>query len=224
MQESNCIKLNGLAAATYYKYFAQDNNPNIIRKMPLERIAAKSLYTKNKDVFDKFVEVYQKYNVDIIKYFKFLVYECGKTEWDIPEVLLSKVYLSKFVDYLKVNNQYYKIYKWFLKSANNIVDDCIKLGFTSTKEYIRHLITSRKLVAKYLAGEISIYYLSSIQNFKQIIPKLDRISQDEFSKILNRYDKYNVDIQEAFKKYKSCRVNPIKFTDDLLWRKLNKQQ
>ena len=83
------------------------------------------------------------------------------------------------------------------------------------------MISSRKLVAKYLAGEISIYYLSSIQNFKKIIPKLDRISQDEFSKILSRYDKYNLDVQEAFRKYKPCRINPIKFTDELLWKKLN---
>ena len=58
MQNNDCIHLDGLSAATYYKYFAQDNNPNIIRKIPLERVAAKGLYIKNKEVFDKFVEVY----------------------------------------------------------------------------------------------------------------------------------------------------------------------
>ena len=218
MQNSNETILDGLTAATYYKYFAQDNNSRIVKKMPFERISAKTFYAKNKYVFDKAVETYQKY---IIDYFKFLIYECKKTEFDAQEVVLSKVYFSKFVDYLKVNSQYSKIYKWFLKSVNNIVNDCIKLGFTSTKEYMQYLILNRLLVAKYLSGEISIYYLSAIQNFKKIIPKLDNISQAEFSKILNRYDKYNLDIQETFKKYKSCRINPIQFTDKLLWKKLN---
>ena len=37
-----------------------------------------------------------------------------------------------------------------------------------------------------------------------------------------RYDKYNVDVQDAFKLYKSNYVNPIKFTEDILWDKRTK--
>ena len=224
MQTSEIKEFNGFTAAVYYKYFAQDINPYIERRQPIEKIAARGFYQKNKKAFDKFVKIYQKYSIDILKYFKFLIYECRKTEKDAAEVLLSQVYLSKFIDYLKVNNQYYRIYKYFLKSAENIANDCVKLGFMSTKEYIRHLIATRMLATKYVAGEISIYYLSAIQNFKKIILKLDPISQAEFSKILNRYDKYNSDVQDAFKIYKSCRINPIKFTDELIWKKLEQKQ
>lgn len=56
MPERNGIQLDGLDAATYYKYFAQDNNPYIVRKLPLERIRAKTLYEKNKREFDLFVQ------------------------------------------------------------------------------------------------------------------------------------------------------------------------
>ena len=48
---------------------------------------------------------------------------------------------------------------------------------------------------------------------------MDKMSQNEFSTILLRYDKYNVDVQDAFKLYKSNYVNPIKFTEDILWDK-----
>lgn len=219
IQCSDGITLDGLAAATYYKYFAQDNNPYIVHKQPLERIRAKTLYQNNKKAFDKFVLAFQKFGIDIVKYLKFLTHECGKTEKDIPDVLLNNVYFYRFADYLKVRNQYYKIYKYFLKSANNIADDCMRLGFCSTKDYLRHLIKTRRLVNEYVAGRISCYYLSAIQNFKQVIKKLDPLSRDEFSKILQRYDKYNVDVNEAFKLYKSCSINPIKFTDELIWKK-----
>lgn len=221
MQSNDEITMTGFLAATYYKYFAQNNNPYIVRTLPLNRISAKTLYNKNKKAFDKFVTVYNKYNIDIIKYLKFVTIECGKTEKDIPEVLLSQVYLSKFIEYLQVRQQYYKIYKYFLKSANNIVDDCIRLGYTSVKEYLRYLISNNKLVNEYVAGRISCYYLCAIQNFKKIVPKMDVISQHEFSKILMRYDKYNLDVQEAFRLYKSNSIKPIKFTEELLWSKLN---
>lgn len=39
-----------------------------------------------------------------------------------------------------------------------------------------------------------------------------------------RYDKYNVDVNEAFRMYKSSRINPLEFTDELLWKKQNKDE
>lgn len=89
---------------------------------------------------------------------------------------------------------------------------------------MQHLAESRQLAAKYVSGKISVYYLCAIQNFKDIIRKLDPVSQAEFSKISNRYDKYKMDITEAFKMHKSCQLCPIKLTDELIWSRINNKQ
>lgn len=222
-QSTQNNQMTGIQAAIYFKFFSQNNNPYIVHKQPLNRISATTLYKKNKDIFDKLVVIFQKFNIDIVKYLSFFTQQYGKSEKDVKDLLVNNTTISKYLEYLQIKDQYHKIYIYFMKSVNNIIDDCIKLNFQSTKEYIRYLIKHNQLVNQYVSGRISCYYLCAIHNFKKIIPKLDIISQNEFSKILLRYDKYYADVQEAFKLYKSQRINPIQFTDELLWKKINKQ-
>lgn len=58
MQKTEKDAIDGAKAAAYYKYFAQYNNPYVVRKLPLERVSAKCLYNKNKEKFDKFAELF----------------------------------------------------------------------------------------------------------------------------------------------------------------------
>ena len=109
-----------------------------------------------------------------------------------------------------------------MKTVDNIVADCLKLHYNSTADYIRHLISSRKLAAYYVAGKISGYFLAAIPNFKKVIDKLDSISKDELSELYDRYDKYHSDINAAFIKVKNIKVNPLKFADDAIFEAKNK--
>ena len=139
--------------------------------------------------------------------------ECGNYEKDIKEFFLAEQTIKKFIWGLEIVEQKKKVYKWFLKSAENIAQDCIDSGFTSSKDYLRDLISSKRLANYYLTGKISKYWLSGIPTFKKIITKLDQLSQDEFHEIYERFDLYNTEINEAFLQEKQCKVNPIRYTD-----------
>lgn len=65
-------------------------------------VKAKGLYTQHKKKFDKLAAICSMYKIDPEKYFKFLVMQLGKREHDADAVLLSRVCMSKYIDYLKV--------------------------------------------------------------------------------------------------------------------------
>lgn len=212
-------QISGLKAAQYFKYYLQFKFSFITEKIELRRIAAKSFYTKHKKYFDKLVLIFNKYNLDVIKYIEFFVAHYGKLEKDISEDLLNMKSINAFVDHLKTIEKRKQIYKWFQKSVDNISNDCIALDFYSTKDYIRELISSRKLAQYYLTGKISRYWFAAIPNFKKVIVKLDKMSQDEFKDIYDRFDIYNTDINKAFLMMKSIKVNPIRYTDEIIFKK-----
>ena len=214
--------IDGKTSAAYFKYFRQFTNKWIINKVELHRVPSRALYNKNAKIFDKFAEICIKYKIDPVKYIKFYITVLLKTEKDVPNDFLDMSTINKFIEHLQIRAQYKKIYNYFIKSANNIADDCIKYDYSSVKDYLQYLIKHGQLANQYLCGRISCYYLCALKNFKKIIPKMDKMSQNEFSTILLRYDKYNVDVQDAFKLYKSNYVNPIKFTEDILWDKRTK--
>jgi len=206
-------------AAKYFKYLQQFKLPYIVNKLDLRRVPYKAFYGDHKKQFDAIVEIFKKYDMDVIEYIKFFVNCYGKLERNIQDELVNSKTFSAFIEYLKAEERKAKVFEWFMKSANNIADDCIALDHLSTKDYLRELISTRKLAGYYLTGKISKYWFAAIPSFKKVILKLDKLSRDEFNDVLTRFDIYNTEINEAFLKMKKCKVNPIKFTDELIFQK-----
>lgn len=213
-------KITGLEAATWFKYFHLWNIQKVRPSIQLNRIAAKGLYNQHKKQFDKLVQVFEKYNLDLIKYLKFYALTLGHNTYDLKTTLTSAAVFSKFVEHIQIEQQYTKIYNWYMKTVENIAEDCKRLNIQSTTEYVRYLISNKKLVNYYVCGKISQYWLASIPNFKKIIEKLDNISKDEFSIIYHRFDKLQSDVYEALKKHMTTRRSTIQITDDAILRKL----
>ena len=209
---------NAKTAARIFKFYAQFKNPNIQFKLPFKRIQAKSFYQANNNEFIKLVVIFNKYKLDLTKYIRFFIEVLDKREKDIKNDLISNASILKYCDWLKLLDKQNKIYKWYLKSANNIASECIKLGYFSTKDFIRYLIRNKKLAEYYVSGKISIYYFAAIPNFKKIIPKLDMISRSEFQKLYDRFEIYNEEITTAILKKTNYKANPIKFTDELIFK------
>lgn len=205
--------LSGQLLATYFKYFQQFTRKGSGNFVALNRIAAKTLYSDNAKSLDKLAEICIKYNINAVDYVSYCVKELNKR--DIT-VLVEAGSIKLYIEKLLVNRRLEKIYGYFVKSANNIAANCLALGFNSIRAYMRYLITNNLLVNEYVSGNISVYYLCSLHNFNRIIPKMDIISRAEFDNIISRYDKYNVDVQEAFIRFTSNRVKPIKYTENIL--------
>ena len=187
-------QIDGILAAKYFKFFSQNNNPYIVNKQPLERISATTLYKKNKVVFDKLVIIFNKFSIDIVKYLSFFTLQYGKSERDVPTLLLDNATISKYLEYLQIKQQYHTIYKNFMKSVNNIVDDCIKLNFQSTKEYIRYLIKHNIKTNGGVALFPADYTLDIMPNDIKIVR--------EQQEVLNRWLKtkkemYGIDLTES---------------------------
>lgn len=107
-----------------------------------------------------------------------------------------------------------------MKSVNNIVEDCIEGGFASSKDYFRQLFKEKRLANYYLTGKISKYWFAAIPTFKQVVSKMDELSKEEFKDVYESFDIYNTEINEAFLRERSCKVNPFKFTDEVLSQRL----
>ena len=97
----------------------------------------------------------------------------GKRERDINEDLVSVKSFDNFQYYLQVREQKEKAYKNFMKSINNIAQDCLELKLHSSKDYIRYLIANRKLASYFLTGKLSAYWLAAIPKFQKIVACLD---------------------------------------------------
>lgn len=172
-EQVNGSEIDGLYAAQYFKYCLQFSLSYIVEKLEFRRVAAKSLYAKHKKEFDSLVAIFKKYNIDVKKYIEFFTGKYGKVEKDIKSDLVATASLSRFIEHLQAQEKSMKVYKWFMKSANNIADECIANGTLSAKDYIRDLIRDKKLAAYYLTGRISRYWIAGIPKFKHIIKKLD---------------------------------------------------
>lgn len=204
--------------AKYFKFYLQFNNQYLKFRLPFKRITAKNFYEKHKNEINKMYNIFVKYNLDIENYIRFFVDVLDKHEKDVKTDFANNVTFEKYIDHLKLIEKQEKIYQYFIKSAKNIAKKTIELGYCSTKDFIRYLIANKKISEYYVTGQISLYYFAAIPNFKKLIPKLDQFAQAEFHKVYDRFEMYNAEIISAFMKKTNQKVNPIKFTDELIFK------
>lgn len=207
--------------AKLLKFYLQFNNPYLKFIIPLKRVSSKVFYSKYKKEINLLCDVFSKYNLDIIKYIRFFTEVLKKTENDVKNDIVNMATINQYIDWLQSLEKQDKVYNYFIKSVKNIAKKCNELGFFSTKDFIRYLIENKKMAEYYITGQISLYYFAAIPNFKKIIPKLDSFSRMEFSKIYNRFEMYNAEITSAFMRKTNQKVNPIKITDDLIFKLRN---
>lgn len=212
-------KIDGYKAARIWKWARQDTNKNLKFKLRLERVTAKGIYASHKDVFDRLAKVFNDNNVSPIEYLKFFAVEwCGSEDKLDTELLDPKV-IQAFETFKKATAKKHQIYSWFMKSVDNIANECVERGWFTTKDFIRHLINEKKLAGWYVSGKISKYYLAAIPNFWKIVPKLDYFSKIELQQVADRYDMYHSEVNEAFLKLKKFKINPIALTDAIIYEK-----
>lgn len=216
MGEESIIKITcSRDVARYFLFLKRERNLNF-GEIKFKNISAKSLYFKNKDIFDRFFEIAVKYKIDIKSYLSFYVLKLNKAESSIPFDFLNVNTLNLYCENKKISEQYEKIYGYFNKSVDNIVNVCKEKNYQNVKEYLKRLILDNKLGELVISGKISIYYLATIPNIRQLIMKMDQINRDELKIILDRKDELNKSVQDAFLHMKSQYVNPISYANERL--------
>ena len=211
-------QITGLDVARAVKYQLHLCTPNAMY-LPLQNVQAKTFYVKHQKVFDNAAMIFSKYGVDELQYAKFFVKEAGKSAWDIDKSFLTSQTFNEFVQHLKIIDEKCKIYRRFLKTAEFIASECHRLGFPSLKDWLRHVIAEGKLANYYVAGKISKHFLAAIPNLPKFVDKLDQFSKAELSTIVDRFDKYSTDVNEAFLFIKKCKPNPVDIVDTLIAQK-----
>lgn len=210
------LNYNGYGIAQLFLYYRRLLNPYIKNHLPLKLVSAKKIYSKNKDIFDKFAENANNNKFDVEPYIKFCVIQNGLTESSLDICIETPVMLTKYQEHLKLVTRRKKIYMWFMKSANNIAQYCIDMGFFSTKDFIKYMIENNKVGILVASGKISLYYLAAFPNFGKIISKLDYFSRNELSFLEKHFEIYHSDINDAFLYIKNKMANAIDITDSVL--------
>ena len=200
-----------------YKFHKQKTNPYITYPISLEKIKYDSFLKTNKKYFNKLSELITKYKMDSDNFIQHCIFEMRVSS---PKEILNIQNFINYANKLKVEKQYKKIYDNFIKSCNYIADNCIKEKLTP-KEYLKKLISEKRLAIEYMCGNISTHFLASINGIKNIFKYLDNNSKDELSIIYTSTEKLNGDIQEAFLKYKKHKVAPLKFIENIIYQKQN---
>ena len=85
------------------------------------------------------------------------------------------------------------------------------------KEYLIDTIKNNKLLPLFLSGKISIYFLAAMPNFKQIILKFDKATQEEFKHLYDNFERYNSEINEACLAVRNIKANPIQNVNTFLF-------
>ena len=201
----------------YYKYYRQRTDPMVTFPVAFERVGTAVYYSKNRKWFNRLSDIVWKFGIDHNKYIKFCVIKIGIQD---GRELLKPENFRRYAEYLKVFEQYKRIYERYVKTAEYIADRCIEGGITPAR-FIGRLIRENRLGYEYMSGRISKHFIASIQNFDKIFERLDKINQDELRIILEISGELNHDIQEAFLMFKSQRVKPISFTERIIEKKLH---
>ena len=217
-EQSFSIKC-GQDIAKYLVYFAKLKNHRVTKEINIVNISGTTLYRKHKRALDKLYKVQEKYQIDLVRYIKFFLEKYNYTDDNIDKIAEVRN-LMWYAEELSIRSKHDKVYGYVLKSVKNAVDDCIKLGFQSTRSYLRYLIENNMLAEKYLSGELSQYYIAGIRNLKKIVWKMDRMNQETLKEIVDNQDKIISDTQDAFVSLKNIRISIIKFTDDKLLEQL----
>ena len=130
--------------------------------------------------------------------------------------------IDEFCSHVKKQKKLEDIYKWFMTTVKNIVDECIATQTYTTKDYLRHLIDNCKIGPYVAAGKISVYYLAAIPSFSKVIGHLDYFSKLELQLLEEHFEIYHSEVNEAFLAKKRKMVNPIELTDLAILKTLKK--
>ena len=217
LHQRSAQSFDGEFVAKVFKYYRSLQNPYKSKSFPLKLVSGKALYNSYKELFDKFAAAASKNNFDIESYLKYCV-KCGMTESTLDTCLASTKMIEKYLAHLKKVKLRKQIYKWFIKSAKNIALQCVDNGYFTTKDFLRMLIDTKQIGKYVVTGQISLYFFAAIPNFKKVIPKLDYFSQQELHLLGEHFDIYHSDVNKAFLQEKNTYVNPIDFTDKLIWK------
>lgn len=217
-QKSNRIQ-NGQDVARYLVYFSKLNSAEIGREINIVNISGIGVYRKHKSVCDKALVLQTKYGIDLIQYIKFFLSKYRFNDKNIDR-LLETQNIMWYASDIQIKAKHERVYKYVLKSIDNIVDECIENDYSSVKEYLKNLIQNNKLAEKLISGKISQYYIAGIKNIGRLIRKMDRINQDSLKEIVAQQDKLLSDMQDAFTYLKNTRISIISFTNDKLQEQL----
>ena len=213
---------DGEQAAKIFKYYRGWQNPYKTTITPLKLVSGKKLYKEHKEDLDRFAALAKKNNFDIDSYFKFCVIDRGIKESCIDACLSSTTMIDEFCSHVKKQKKLEDIYKWFMTTVKNIVDECIATQTYTTKDYLRHLIDNCKIGPYVAAGKISVYYLAAIPSFSKVIGHLDYFSKLELQLLEEHFEIYDSEVNEAFLAKKKKMVNPIELTDLAILKTLKK--
>ena len=70
----------------------------------------------------------------------FYIRVLDKREQDLKNDFLKMSTIIKYIDWLKMIEKQESIYNKFMKSVHNIAIECLKLGFVSTKDFIKYIV------------------------------------------------------------------------------------
>ena len=213
---------DGEQAAKVFKYYRGWQNPYKTTITPLKLVSGKKLYKEHKEELDRFAALAKKNNFDIDSYFKFCVIDRGIRESCIDACLSSTTMIDEFCNHVKKQKKLKDIYKWFMMSVKNIVDECINTQTYTTKDYLRNLIDNNKIGSYVAAGKLSVYYLAAIPSFSKVIEHLDYFSKLELSLLKEHFEIYHSEVNEAFLAKKRKMINPIELTDLAILKTLKK--
>ena len=211
----------GKDVARYLIYFSKLNNKQVNYNVNIVNISGTTLYRKHRHICDKALILQEKYGIDLIQYVKFFLSKY-KLNDDNIERLLDSQNIVWYASDIQIKAKHEKVYRYVLKSVDNIVSDCIKNGYTSTKEYLKYLIENNKLASNYLSGKISQYYIAGIKNIGKLVRKMDSVSKDTLNPIVEQQAVLLSDMRDAFVYLKNMPISVISFTDKKLQARLNK--
>ena len=211
---------NGRDVARYLIYFSKSNDKRLTKEVNIVNISGLTLYRKHKETLDRLYSVQEKYGLDLVRYSKFFVSKFKFSDENI-ERMAEPQYIKWYAEMLKTNAKHQKIYSYVMKSVDNIVKDCMKLHYSSTKEYLRHLITDNLLAQKVMSGQISTYYLAGIKNLKKIVKNMDSLNKDTLNETVENQESILSELQDAFLYMRRQRVSIISFTDEKLLEQLS---
>ena len=218
VQSSKFPIKNGRDIARYLIYFSKTKDSS--KEINIVNISGVTLYRRHRDMFDRLFRIQEKYDFDLVRYCKFFVSRFNFTDENIKKIS-DPQYILWYAEMLKTNAKYQRIYSYVEKSVDNIVEDCVKLHYSSVKEYLRHLIVENLLGQKFLSGQISRYYLAGIKNLKQIVRKMDNLNRDTLREVVESQESLLSELQDAFLYIRRNRVSIISYTDEKLYRKLS---
>ena len=206
---------DGMQAARAFKFYAQFNRRAIAFPLKYERLNAIGVYRSGKSIFDSLVKVFDKHLLDVGKYIKYVVKKNNLLDDDYWRLLDMKL-IRQYAEDISTSTQRKHVYKLLVKSANFVAKYCVDNQLLTAVDGIKDMIHKKKLAVYYATGKVSKYYLALIRNFPAIVEKLDTISKDELSSVVNHYEKLNDDALSAMAYVKGFVFKIINLTDEMI--------